>query len=75
VIERNGQVTGITLEDGSGCEPLDASALDALAEVILPPLPDAFPRDRETVRGRFIAKGHVRQMRAHLSQLKALGLF
>ena len=35
VILRNGQVTGILEEAESGCEPLDASAIDALTEVIL----------------------------------------
>lgn len=75
VIERNGQVTGIALEEGSDCEPLDASALDALAEVILPPLPDAFPRDRETVHARFIAQGPIRGMRDTLDAMKAAGYF
>ena len=54
-IQRNGEVTGIILEGPSGCYPLDDSALDALREVILPPLPKDFPRDQETVHARFIA--------------------
>jgi hypothetical protein len=75
VIESNGQVTGIVQEEGSACEPLDASALDALAEVILPPLPPDFPRDREVVHARFIAKGPIRAMRPVLGRYKAMGLF
>ncbi len=75
VIERNGQVTGILLEQGSGCEPLDASASEALAEVILPPLPSGFPRDREVVHATFIAEGPIRAMRPVLGRYKAMGLF
>jgi len=75
VIEDNGQVTGIALEAGSGCGPLDVSALDALSEVILPPLPPDFPRDREVVHARFSADGAVRSMRPVLRQLKLMGYF
>jgi len=75
VIMRNGQVTGIVLEAESGCEPLDASATDALTEVILPPLPAAFPRDQEVVHARFIATGQIRAMRRSLSALRAAGFF
>jgi len=75
VIESNGQVTGIVLEAGSDCEPLDASAVDALAEVILPPLPAGFPRDREIVHARFIAQGPILGMRDSLGAMKAAGYF
>jgi hypothetical protein len=75
VIERNGQVTGIAREAESGCEPLDASALEALAEVILPPLPAGFPRDREVVHARFLAQGRTLDMRPHLGRLRAAGYF
>ena len=75
VIMRNGQVTGIVREVESGCEPLDASAIDALTEVILPPLPAAFPRDREIIHARFIATGQIRAMRRSLSALRAAGFF
>jgi len=75
VIERNGQVTGIIVESGSGCLPLDQSAVDALDEVLLPPLPPAFPRDREVVHARFITKGDVRTMKQILAHYKQLGLF
>jgi outer membrane biosynthesis protein TonB len=75
VIENNGQVTGIVVEAGSDCEPLDASAVDALAEVILPPLPAGFPRDREIVHARFIAQGPIRGMRDSLGAMKAAGYF
>jgi hypothetical protein len=75
VIEDNGQVTGILMEAGSGCQPLDASALEALAEVILPPLPPDFPRDREVVHARFVAEGPIRAMRPVLGRYKAMGMF
>ncbi len=75
VIMRNGQVTGIIQEAESGCGPLDESAIDALTEVILPPLPAAFPRDREVVHARFIATGQIRAMRRSLSALRAAGFF
>jgi len=74
-IERNGQVTGIAIEAPSGCYPLDDSAVDALTEVILPPLPSDFPRTRETVHARFIADGDVRTMRRYLGWLKSEGYF
>jgi len=75
VIERNGQVTGVLQEEGSGCEPLDASAIDALTSVVLPPLPEGFPRDREVVHARFLAQGLVVDMRGHLGNLKRAGFF
>ena len=74
-IEGNGQVTGIAIETPSGCYPLDDSAVDALTEVILPPLPSDFPRSRETVHARFIADGDVRTMRRYLEYLKNAGYF
>ncbi len=74
-IHANGQVDGIVIEDDSGCLPLDQSAFDALREVILPPLPAEFPRDRETVRGRFIGQGDIRALKKSLTWLKARGEF
>ena len=56
VIERRGNVSGITLKVPSGVAPLDDSAIDALSQVVLPPLPADFPRDQEVVKARFIAK-------------------
>ena len=74
-IAANGQVTGVTLETPSGCVPLDDSALDALHEVILPPLPSDFPRQTETIHARFIAYGEIRAMRGHLKYLRSQGFF
>lgn len=74
-IEANGEVTDIVLEGPSGCYPLDDSALDALREVILPPLPADFPRQQETVHARFIAEGNIRTMRRYLTYLRSLGYF
>jgi hypothetical protein len=75
VIERNGDVTEISVETPSGCLPLDQSAYDALQEVILPQLPADFPRDREVVHVRFIANGPIQGMRPTLTRLKQMGLF
>ena len=75
VIERSGQVTGIRVEAPSDCIPLNDSAADALAEVILPRLPDDFPRDREVVHALFIATGEVMMMRPSLRAMRERGLF
>ncbi len=75
VIQRSGEVTGIVVEAQSGCLPLDDSAADALAEVILPPLPADFPRDREVVHARFIAIAHIMKLRPGLRRMKMLGYF
>ena len=74
-IHENGQVDGIVIEHGSECLPLDQSAADALQEVILPPLPAEFPRDRETVHARFIGQGDIRALKSSLAWLKARGEF
>ena len=75
VIESSGRVSGIVVENGSGCDPLDVSATQALAEVILPPLPEGFPKQREVVRARFLAEGSIQEMRPGLTRLKQYGLF
>ncbi|MDX1387886.1 MAG: energy transducer TonB [Acidobacteriota bacterium] len=74
-IQSNGQVTGIVLEGPSGCVPLDDSALDALREVVLPPLPSDFPRSTETIHATFLADGDIRGMRRTLSWMKANNYF
>jgi len=74
-IEETGEVTAIQILLPSGCEPLDASAADALAEVVLPPLPEDFPRTREHVRARFVATGEIKSMRRYLDYLKGQGWF
>ncbi len=74
-IERNGEVSAIVLETPSGCVPLDDSALDALHEVVLPPLPSDFARDQETIHARFLATGEIRYMRPSLQQLRDRGYF
>jgi hypothetical protein len=63
VIGRNGQIVQVDLVHGSGCEPLDTSAIDALKEVVLPPLPEDFPRGEEGVLVTFIATGDIHGMR------------
>lgn len=75
VIERTGEVSQILIETPSGCVPLDSSATQALEEVILPPLPEAFPKEREIVHARFIASGEIRFMRPGLTRMKALNYF
>lgn len=74
-IEANGDISDIALETPSGCAPLDRSAADALSEAVLPPLPPDFPKGRETVRARFIARGDIRYMRPTLQYLKGKGYF
>ncbi|MCP3978971.1 MAG: hypothetical protein GY716_06510 [bacterium] len=75
VIEGSGEVTEISIELISGCPPLDASAADALDEVILPPLPPDFPRNREVVHARFVAVGELLALRPTVTRLKRLGYF
>lgn len=74
-ILKSGQVVDVALEASSGCYPLDDSSTDALKEVVLPPLPDDFPRESETVHARFIADGDIRGMRTYLQYLKNAGVF
>lgn len=74
-ILRSGQVVDVSVEGASACLPLDDSAVDALREVVLPPLPPDFPRGQETVHGRFIAVGDIRQMRRYLESARARGIF
>jgi len=75
VIESDGDVTGIWLTGGSDCAPLDDSALDALAEVILPPLPADFPRSYEEVNATFVATGEIMSMRQMFRYLEQIGFF
>jgi TonB family protein len=74
-IESSGNISEVALETPSGCIPLDRSALDALNEAVLPPLPPDFPGQRETVRARFLARGDIRFMRPTLQYLKGKGYF
>jgi outer membrane biosynthesis protein TonB len=75
VIESGGDVSGIQLELPAGCPPLDVSAQEAMAEVVLPPLPADFPRDREVVHVTFLIKGPVMSMRQMFQYYKSLGYF
>ena len=59
----SGEVSDIAIEAPSGCPPLDTSSVDALREVVLPPLPSDFPRPQETVHVRFLVKGDIHGMR------------
>ena len=74
-ILRSGQVVDVAIEGPSGCIPLDDSAVDALREVVLPPLPEDFKRDRERVHARFIAIGDIRGMRNSLENARRQGVF
>jgi hypothetical protein len=64
VIGRSGQIVRVDLITGSGCEPLDTSAMDALKEVVLPPLPSDFSRGEEGVVVTFMATGDIHVMRS-----------
>lgn len=75
-INRTGRITGVAVETESGCYPFDDSAVDALREVILPPLPSDFPRDAEVVHATFIGTDvDIKSMHFVLSRLKEMGLF
>ena len=47
----------------------------SLSEVILPPLPADFPRDSETIRATFIARGDIMSMRDAFRYMKQIGYF
>jgi TonB family protein len=74
-ILKSGKVVDVAIETPSGCYPLDDSATDALKEVVLPPLPDDFQRESETVHARFIAQGEIRGMGTFLQRMKDAGYF
>ena len=74
-ILRSGRVVDVVIETPSGCYPLDDSAADTLKAVILPPLPQDFQRDSETVHARFIAEGDIQTMKSYLQRLKDAGVF
>ncbi len=63
VIGHSGQIERVELLTESGCQPLDVSATDALREVVLPPLPEDFPRGEEGVLVTFMAMGDIHGMR------------
>jgi outer membrane biosynthesis protein TonB len=75
VIEKNGNISEITPLFSSGIEPLDISAVDALREVVLPPLPPNFYKDRERVTAKFIAETDIKSMKHYLPLLKYYGYF
>jgi len=74
-IESNGEISSIVLETDSGMVPFDLSSTEALEEAVLPPLPDDFPRDRETVHAQFIGYGQIGSMRRSLQEFKRRGWF
>lgn len=74
-IESNGQISGIVLEMDSGSVPFDLSSVEALDESLLPPLPEGFPRDSETVHVQFIGYGPIGSMRRGLLEYKRRGWF
>lgn len=74
-IESNGEISSIVLETESGSVPFDLSAVEGLDEALLPPLPDDFPRDSETVHANFIGHGPIASMRRGLQSYKNRGWF
>lgn len=74
-IESNGEISSIVLETESGSVPLDLTAVEGLDESVLPPLPDDFPRDRETVHAQFIGHGPIASMRRNLRAYRTAGWF
>jgi TonB family protein len=76
VIERSGSVSTIEVLEASTLKPLDDSAQAALREVILPPLPDDFPKDREGVSGRFLMEvPDLESFKYGLRMMKYRGIF
>ncbi len=75
VIEKNGNISEITLLYSSSIEPLDISAVDALKEAIIPPLPVNFSKKRERVTARFIAETDIASMKFQLARMKYYGQF
>ncbi|HJQ97894.1 MAG TPA: energy transducer TonB [Candidatus Polarisedimenticolaceae bacterium] len=74
-IERSGRVSGVAVETPSGIYPFDDSATDALNEVLLPPLPADFARDRETVHATFVGEDvDIQAMRGSLEYLRGHGI-
>ena len=74
-IQASGQVTDISVELPSGCDPLDLSATDALRAVVLPKLPADFSRSSETVHARFLMEGDARMVASSLEPyIRAWGL-
>ncbi len=75
-IEADGDVSGIHVLVPSECGPLDLSATDALEEVLLPALPEDFPRDREVVTGTFTARvADVFRFDDYFDYLKRYGIW
>lgn len=75
-IEREGDVADIRVEAASFCFPFDDSAVEALKDVVLPPLPPDFPRGQERVRATFLGEEvDLQTMREGLGRLQAVGRF
>jgi len=74
-IESNGEISSIVVESESNSVPFDLSAVEGLDEAVLPPLPDDFPRDSETVHAQFIGQGEISMMRRGLRRLRDAGVF
>jgi len=68
-------VSGVAVETASGCFPFDDSATDALNEVLLPPLPNDFTREAETVHATFVGEDvDIQGMRGGLQFLRDHGI-
>jgi CubicO group peptidase (beta-lactamase class C family) len=75
VIESNGEVSRVTLLGGDGMDPLDDSTRRTLESVVLPPLPEDFPKDREIIRANFFLSGDLHTMRRSLEWMLKNGYF
>ena len=72
-IQSDGDITDIYVITPSSCQPLDLSATDGLEEVLLPPLPDDFPRSSEEVKATFIMQVPVFELRRIFRYLRQIG--
>ncbi len=74
-IVRDGGVARVRLLRESELDPHDDATVRTLEGVVLPPLPEAFPRDEETVKARFLIYGDIRSMRRSLEYMRRRGYF
>jgi len=54
LVERDGRVSGLKMEQGSGLPGLDLAGRSAILRAVLPPLPPAFPYDQIGVTFTFV---------------------
>jgi len=74
-IERDGDVAEVRIVRSDGNAAVDTTSSETLLKVVLPPLPENFPKERERVRARFLVDATVPALRHGLGAMKARGYF